>query len=677
MVRSGDIPLSPGGRFALSFESDRRRVGQDVQFLASRWMLCDLSDGGREISRGEVKNAGMWTGVLSQDGRLAAIRAMDCTPDANGEVPDFAHRPRNMVIWDTAAAREMFRFPPDTLVSGLVISRDGNHIFAVETENPYKPNRKPFLRLRDAHTGRVLAEHQNDVGSPSPAALSADQRVAVTGGWDRDEAVCVWSLPDFKLIHVLKGHHGTVLHVAISADGRLAFSADGQTIHVWDLSTGKSIHEAKFPSGQISAIACSDDGQWVASSHRGVAEASGSSVTRVWKVNEGGPVNLANRGTEWECLTFAGQSVVLGGNHAVKKVDLPTQISSGSVAQTQPSPARLLWMIRPPKGRDWWKIGTVAFDGSDRVMIGVRDPEDVNFLDIRDAARGQSLSHMQMSLASRACTPVRILPSGKGLVSLGYGEDDEMVAEICEGKSGASRVIWGGPVSNLRTLALSSDGKLAAAGGETTKNNDATFKVIASDSEVWDTATGKTVATIPGNGREVTAIAFSPDGKCVLIASDAPFDNYVGLGHQHPPEWRKPALRLWNIAATKEIAAFTGIEQVRGVAFTPDGTRIIIGGSGGLLCFDAMTLKKIAKIGDPGSINDLAISPDGKRVLTAGTNSNVRLWDITGTREMESFEDHPCAVTSVAFSPDGMRADSGDELGNVCCWRLPSDAVGK
>src|SRR5262249_6944306 len=59
---------------------------------------------------------------------------------------------------------------------------------------------------------------------------------------------------------------------------------------------------------------------------------------------------------------------------------------------------------------------------------------------------------------------------------------------------------WAGPRDDLRTLAISPDGKMLAGGAQ-----DRTV-------HLWDTATGRELARWEAHENSVTALAFSPDG---------------------------------------------------------------------------------------------------------------------------------------------------------------------
>ncbi|MBV8782534.1 MAG: PD40 domain-containing protein [Phycisphaerae bacterium] len=147
-------------------------------------------------------------------------------------------------------------------------------------------------------------------------------------------------------------------------------------------------------------------------------------------------------------------------------------------------------------------------------------------------------------------------------------------------------------------------------------------------------------ATLPGHTATVTAIAFSPDGKRLASTSD------------------DGTLKIWDIAAKKQIASLDGVANNRNtVHFSPDGKTVITLAAGPrLLVVDAETgkAKQPIEIADlPGGAMWFDQSPDGKSIAVVG-RSTLRVYDV-GTGKMTSgYEVHSqYAIPGVAFSPDG------------------------
>jgi WD40 repeat protein len=68
-------------------------------------------------------------------------------------------------------------------------------------------------------------------------------------------------------------------------------------------------------------------------------------------------------------------------------------------------------------------------------------------------------------------------------------------------------------------------------------------------------------------------------------------------------------------------------------------------------------------------INEIAVSRDGKYIATAGADSTVRIWDISG-QLLNTLIGHTGEVLSVAFSPNSRQLMSASLDGTLRAWRV-------
>jgi len=246
--------------------------------------------------------------------------------------------------------------------------------------------------------------------------------------------------------------------------------------------------------------------------------------------------------------------------------------------------------------------------------------------------------------------------------------------------------------SGVQSIAVSSDGEYALAGGDKTV-------------KLWDITTGREIRTFAGHMALVSSAALSPDGRYVLSGDMGRIivlrEIFTGkvvrrfTGHRSgvfsvafSPDGRSAlsgsmdkSIKLWDVATGREIRSFTGHQEaVRSVAFSPNG-KLILSGSWDktLRLWDVATGKEIKTFtGHSNSINSVAFSPDGRYVLSGSGDKTVsgrgdntlRLWDVETGKEIRTFTGHSKNVSSVAFSPDGRYVLSGSWDKTLRLWDI-------
>ncbi|MCP4787296.1 MAG: protein kinase [Fuerstiella sp.] len=130
----------------------------------------------------------------------------------------------------------------------------------------------------------------------------------------------------------------------------------------------------------------------------------------------------------------------------------------------------------------------------------------------------------------------------------------------------------------------------------------------------------------------------------------------------------------WNICNRQfEGSGFTchgHWKEVRGVAFSPDGTRVVTGsGDAGIKLWDANTGQELNTLwGHQGAIDEVVFSPDGTRIASAGSDRILRIWDARSGQTIATLEGHKDDVVGLAFSPNGEQLVSASRDATVKLW---------
>lgn len=240
--------------------------------------------------------------------------------------------------------------------------------------------------------------------------------------------------------------------------------------------------------------------------------------------------------------------------------------------------------------------------------------------------------------------------------SVDWSPDGKFVASGC--KPAGSEEDWNKSVikvwdvnagSEIRTLqgcsrvAWSGDGRMLAGGGVDNKGTE----II----KLWDTHSWNETGIFTGHTSEVLAIAWSPDGK--IVASGAMV-----------PDGTEGEIKLWDIAAMKEIRTLHTKSYPRTIAWSPDG-KTIAGGCRDcrIRLWDIESGKELhtfflnpGKDGNYPSFFSVAFSPDGRYIAgggwdICGQEGQTKLWEMDNGREVTAMN----GGSPLAFSIDGVR----------------------
>ncbi len=605
----------------------------DVYFVAfSR-------DGSRLATAGHDGTARVWDAKTRKPicvctGHKDEVNWVDFSPDQR--LLATASDDHNLKIWDAATGKELFtlsghqcsvvavRFSP---VDNVVVSGDDRgelKLWDLTTHklvNSVRAHTQRIQSLAWGTGGYVLASIGNDHAVrlwEMPGMVARSKR-------DTSENQCACFSPVADLIacggggtiHIDDVHSGGryatfsdhfdhIESVAFSPDGRQLASCDGQgTLRLWDLASRKGWDAAPLrlhtlPSGQVAGIgmwcvAYSPDGtQLVTSARDGVVEIWDTSITPQWtRITRCDPAQLAIP------LAFSpGSKRLAVARRCPKPVDDHLQI--WDVGLTQPK------LVRDVSGI----TATAACFSRNGKQLVVGLPGRVDVLDPRTGER-----RLKIPLAADSTASSLTLDAHGSLLVLENGAKNTAI-DVFDPETG----------TKLRSI---TDPYFAATGV-----HDAGFSVSADGNLSAVAARGSTLAAlcqIPTGsllpdrlGRRATgALQFAPAGNLLAIGS-------VG------------GVELWNPLTAKEEAFLSGLgRDVGPLAFSTDGRLLIVVSRQlhAVQLWDVRDRNPLVTLPLPADLTvratawHLAVAPDGKQIACSvgGPDGSGGLYLFSGT----------------------------------------------
>jgi WD40 repeat protein len=206
-----------------------------------------------------------------------------------------------------------------------------------------------------------------------------------------------------------------------------------------------------------------------------------------------------------------------------------------------------------------------------------------------------------------------------------------------------------GKLLHTAELALGKQVRFAIAPGHPSLAADSSF----GKARLWNYQTGELLKTFEPNDSWVSALAFTPDGKLLVIGTD------------------KGVVRVMDVAEWKVMRTIDLDSPVRSLA--AGANRILVGYGDGTVAMlnlgDQASVPEVRK--QSGAINGVAFSPKGDQFASASADKTVKVWDTETLKLLCSQEGHGAGVLSVAFSPNGQKMASIDADGHVNYWTVP------
>jgi WD40 repeat protein len=573
------------------------------------------------------------------DGHTGWATAVAFSPD--GKTALSGSDDHTLILWDVSTGQPIRHFEGHSGgVTSLAFSPDGKTALSGSDDHT--------LMVWDVSTGQPIRRLEGHTSGVTSLALSPDGKTVVSGA--HDGLLILWDAASGTAIRQFKGHTSDVTGIVFAPDGRSLISTGDVSIRHWNVETGASLHEPAnlvvIPYG----LAITPDG-------RRVLFTRASSVV-LWDVTRWqadftlalSGLNLLNEpgdsSKEWDILSALAVSPsghLLAAATAWGQVSAANLDMQSATYRVTPEGIPLSGLAVSPDGR--------------RLLIGTSTGELV----VWDVAQHQAIRRFKATeVANLGVSVLAYLPDGRmAMAGLGNwgGRTDIPLLELIDTETGQVIRQFTGHAYNVRSLAVSPDGKTVLSGSQSYVSG----VIGLGDLILWDIETGQIIRRFD-TGYDTTDIVFSADGRRAITSSV-----------------RDPNVNLWDVASGKIIRSYSGkVKHFFQIAFGP-GEKTILAAGGDPTLWDAETGQVIRTyVGHDGAaVWELAISPDKRLVVSRDNKGQLILWDFETGRLLRRLGYHPWFIHSLKFSRDGQVAYSVSTNGTLVEWQVVDPPLDK
>jgi WD40 repeat protein len=443
-------------------------------------------------------------------------------------------------LWDAKTGKFLRGFDTGEPVYTLAVAPDGKTVASGADDR---------IIVSDVETGKErLRLEVKGMSFVVSVAFTPDGKSLVSCG--QDEKVRVWDLATGKARLALDNRGSVGRVMALSRDGKtIACGTQYNLIRVWDVATGKELSaQADGHDAPIRAVSVSPDG-------RTLVTGGENEQIRLWDAATLRQIRLLKgRSADELSVSPDGQRLVI----AEEEGDRARVLNLKADREELPL---------VPRGVRACPFAAFARDGKTIVTASWREDgtpaRDSAVVHVWDGQTGKRLR--ELVVADIRPWGLALSPDGRWAVITGQAGAErgpETALVFCDLVRNRERTMHLGDTSEVLTATFSSDGRVLATGCA-----DRTVRL-------WEVASGREIAALNGHGRGVGAVVFTPGGR-ILATADG---GYQKRGRDEAAR----TIRFWDVATGKELGRFSGYSgDVTALAFTPDGKRLVAGLSNG------------------------------------------------------------------------------------------------
>jgi WD40 repeat protein len=490
----------------------------------------------------------------------------------------------------------------DREISSLDVASDGSRaLIVIEDAKEHDQRPEHVIELWDLSRGSRIARYRG-LGDCWKACLCSNGRRALVA---HSDDIRLYDMEARDCVSVLRGHHGLVRSLAVSADGRYAVTGGfDQTVRLWELASGRCLCTFKEHTAVIEAVGISQEGGFAFSIDTGYSDSTRPNADHatiaVWRAAANSPVKNApysfsiptSSTTALEESEKFDECIAQANRHY--KAGEPC-LSLAAVRRARTSP---------------------GYDKNEKAMELWRKL-------YRHFARG-SLTAVwkthQVRLHDKSITALRVSRDSSFLVTASL---DKTIG-IWDRETAKCIRKLNGHADGVTSISLSPDGRyvLSASGDKTVK--------------LWDVSTGSCLRNLESRGEQFT---------CVVLSDDSSFA--IGCSYDGKAI-------MWNLQSGQQIYCFiSGSFRCFHVSLTVDSSRLLVGIWGGAArIFDVRTGNVAQTLSFAAHEEAVGISCDGRAVVTQ-SGSILRVWDVSTAKVLHTLTGHAGNIYAAHLGHDG------------------------
>jgi WD40 repeat protein len=417
---------------------------------------------------------------------------------------------------------------------------------------------------------------------------------------------------------------GTGLITMSSQGKRLALVNSGGRVQVRDTATGMIVFRAPEPRSDLTALALDNQGTRL-------AVGSETGTVTLFDLRRSDVPRRFEAGFAIRALAFspAADLLAVAGDSAVSTL---WNAQALRLVSTLPAarPRRVGDLASSVEGNL-----DVAFSADGKVVATAGDDEAAYLWD------------------SSTGTLIHRLVVGKRITAIAFGPPhllaiatDDPVAKIWNLDSKAPPRVLFGHRDSVRDVAFSSDGKYVA-----TASIDGTARL-------WRSDMGQEIRTIDLDG-DVRRVAFGGPGE-------------LATAHYESTGKRRGRATTWKLHLPDVLTLSDHASVIEAVVFSPAGALLASADSGGRVVLSAHDGQPVSSFLDPSGKLEDATFVNENLLATAGSDGQVRLWQLPTGKPVGSMRRNTVEVIALAVTTRGKRLAAAAIDGTVTIWDVVS-----